>query len=51
MKSAMTLEQNLSSLFLPREGNSVVLKEDNELIREEPKEDLEALEDDFQLLP
>jgi hypothetical protein len=25
------------------------LKEDNELIKDEPKEDLEALEDDFQL--
>ncbi len=49
MKPATTLDQNLASLFLPRPGNEMVLKEDNELIREEPKEDLEALEDDFQL--
>lgn len=44
-----TVEENLASLFLPRPGNEIVLKEDNELIENEPKEDLEALEDDFQL--
>jgi hypothetical protein len=44
-----TVEENLASLFLPRPGNAVILKEDNELIKDEPKEDLEALEDDFQL--
>lgn len=44
-----TVEENLSSLFLPRPGNEMVLKEDNELIKDEPKEDLESLEDDFQL--